>query len=149
MKHRVALQPNKHTRTWATIAATVKKERGSLEGLLRAAENDFLKLKSLVQGEHKRGFPYLSGPKIFNYWSFILSTYGKVPLVNRHYIDIAPDTHITQCSVRLGVLAPHEAEKLSREEISERWRSLLRGSGIDPIDMPSAALVLEPQRLYI
>lgn len=135
LKHRLALQSNKHVHTWRTIATTVKSNWGSLENLMRATDGDFLKLKQLVQSDFKKGFPYLSGPKIFNYWSFIISTYGGVHLKNRDQIEIAPDTHITQCSVKLTVITQDEAEKLSKEEISKRWRETLKGSGIDPIDM--------------
>lgn len=135
MKYKVALQPNKHINTWRVISKTVGEEWGSFENMLEAAREDFLELKQIVQGTLKKGFPYLSGPKIFNYWSFILSTYGGVRLKNRDQIDIAPDTHITQCSVRISVITPEEAERLSKEQISERWRQILQGSGIDPIDM--------------
>ncbi len=98
-------------------------------------QSDFLQLQQLIQHKHKKGFPYLSGPKIFNYWSLIISTYGKVDLKNREYISIAPDTHIIQASVKLGVISQLESEKLTREQIAERWRILLAGSGINPIDM--------------
>lgn len=135
MKYKVALQPNKHIKTWRTIAATIKEKWGSFRVFFEATHNDFLILKQLVNIDHKKGFPYLSGPKIFNYWSFIMSTYGKIALSNRDYIDIAPDTHITQCSVKLGVITDEEAAVLTKEAISERWRELLKGSGIDPIDM--------------
>lgn len=135
MKYKLALQPNKHVHTWRTIASTVYENWGSLKNMIEARGEDFLSLKQTLQVEHKKGFPYLSGPKIFNYWCFILSSYGGIHLKNREQIDIAPDTHITQCSVRLSVITPEEAEKLSREEISARWRELLSGSGIDPIDM--------------
>lgn len=135
MKYKIALQPNKHISTWRTISKTVSEQWGSFEKLIEAVHKDFLELKQMVQGTHKKGFPYLSGPKIFNYWSFILSTYGGVRLKNRDHIDIAPDTHITQCSVRISVITPEEAEKLSKDQISERWREILKDSGIDPIDM--------------
>ena len=108
---------------------------GTISNLLKSADYDFLKLKEIVQGKFKKGFPYLSGPKIFNYWSFIIQEYGKVTLKNSEYIDIAPDTHITKCSVLLGVITKEESESLSKEEISERWRTLLKGTGINPIDM--------------
>lgn len=137
MKYKVALQPNKHINTWRTIAQTIYREWGSFEKFIEATNRDFLNLKQLVRLEHKKGFPYLSGPKIFNYWSFIISTYGGVKLSNRDQIEIAPDTHITQCSVRLGVITPEEAITLTKDDISERWRVLLKGSGIDPIDMHS------------
>jgi hypothetical protein len=133
--HRLALQPNKHVATWRSIAKTVYDEWGSFEKLLEATEHDFLLLKEVVQGTHKKGFPYLSGPKIFNYWAFILTEYGLVPLKNREHIDIAPDTHVLQGSVRLGVITQKESETLAKEEVSARWRCVLAGSGIAPIDM--------------
>lgn len=135
LKYKLALQPNKHITTWKTISKTVNNNWGSLGSLFKSVDNDFLKLKELVQGKYKQGFPYLSGPKIFNYWSFIISTYGKIKLKNRHYIDIAPDTHITKCSILLGVITENEAQKMPKEDISIRWRTLLKDSGIDPIDM--------------
>lgn len=137
MKYKLALQPNKHINTWRTIAKTVESNWGTLDNLIKTANNDFVELKRIVQKDYKKGFPYLSGPKIFNYWSFILSTYGGVDLKNRDQIDIAPDTHITQCSVRLKVITEEESESMSKEKISERWREILKGSGIDPIDMHS------------
>lgn len=135
MKYKLALQPNKHISTWWTIAKTVTEKWGSFANFLNQAEGDFLKLKQMVTVDNKKGFPYLSGPKIFNYWSFIVSTYSGERLVNRDQIDIAPDTHITQCSVKLGVITTKEAEALTKEMISVRWRDLLVESGINPIDM--------------
>lgn len=135
MKHKVALQPNKHVNTWRTIAKTIFDNWVSFEKFFHAVDDDFLKLKQTLTVDHKKGFPYLSGPKILNYWAFIISTYGGVRLRNRDYIEIAPDTHITQCSVKLGVISAEESEILTKDAISLRWRELLRGSGIDPIDM--------------
>jgi hypothetical protein len=135
MKYKVALQPNKHINTWKRIAETIYKNWGSFENFINSTDKDFIKLKKLVQKEYKKDFPYLSGVKIFNYWSFILGEYGKIKLKNKEYIDIAPDTHITKCSVILEVITEKESETLSKEEISERWRDLLRDSDITPIDM--------------
>lgn len=135
MKYKLALQPNKHIGTWRTIARTIHEKWKSFEGFFTEVEGDFLKMRQLVNIDNKKGFPYLSGPKIFNYWSFIITTYGGVELSNREHIEIAPDTHITQCSVKLGVVSEVEAEALTKELISERWRNMLAGSGIDPIDM--------------
>lgn len=134
-KHKLALQPNKHIDTWQKISKTIFENWGSFSGLLKASDDDFLKLRENVQKEYKKGFPYLSGPKIFNYWSFILNSYCDAGLKNSNFIDIAPDTHITKCSVLLGVITETEADILSKEEISERWRSLLKNTGINPIDM--------------
>lgn len=137
MKYKVALQPNKHVNTWRTISKTINDEWGTFGGFLEATNGNFLNLRQLVRIDHKKGFPYLSGPKIFNYWSFIISTYGRINLSNRDCIEIAPDTHIIQCSVKLGVITKDEAVSLKKDEISERWRMILKDSGIDPIDMHS------------
>ncbi|MFA6136433.1 MAG: hypothetical protein WC705_03735 [Candidatus Paceibacterota bacterium] len=134
-KYKVALQPNKQVCTWRTIANTVYKNWGSFTKLFETTDDNFLTLKQIVNIDHKKGFPYLSGPKIFNYWAFIVSNYGGVKLLNRDCIEIAPDTHITQCSVKLGIISQKEADTLTKDEISLRWRELLKGSGIDPIDM--------------
>ena len=134
LKHKIALQPNKHLETWRKLAETFN-EWGSMSNFLQAQENDFLKIRKIMQETNKKEFPYLSGPKIFNYWSFILQEYGKVKLKNAEYIDIAPDTHVTKASEILGVINKQEAETLSKEKISQRWRELLKGTEINPIDM--------------
>ncbi|MEK6927643.1 MAG: hypothetical protein AABX11_04380 [Nanoarchaeota archaeon] len=135
IKYKLALQPNKHILTWQTISRTVFTNFGSFTNLIKKSENDYLKLKQIIQSDYKKGFPYISGPKIFNYWSFILKDYGKINLSNTEFIEIAPDTHVTQCSVILGVISKEESESLSKEQISEKWRLALNGSGINPIDM--------------
>ena len=135
MKYKLALQPNKHISTWRSISKTIEREWGSFEKFTDSIDNDFLKLKQTVQIDYKKGFPYLSGPKIFNYWSFILSTYGNIKLKNKDAIDIAPDTHITQCSVKLGIITDKDVETMTKEKLSQLWRQTLKGSGIDPIDM--------------
>lgn|SRR3989344_5395844 len=71
-KYKLALQPNKQTSTWRTIVKTVYYHFGSFENLMKKCDNDYLKLRKTIQLDYKKGFPYLSGPKIFNYWSFIL-----------------------------------------------------------------------------
>lgn len=135
LKYKLALRPNKHINIWQTISNTVYKNWGSLSNLIDYFEEDFLKIKSIIQNSHKKGFPYISGVKIFNYWSFILKIYGGVGLKNSQYIDIAPDTHITKCSVLLNIITEKEASSLAKEEISMRWRTILDGSDINPIDM--------------
>jgi hypothetical protein len=137
LKHKVALQPNKHTYTWQTIATTVDREWGSIEKMLDAADYDFLKLQNLIQKEHKKSFPYLSGPKIFHYWSYILGEYCDIILKNKDFIEIAPDTHVIKCSIILGVLDEQEALTMTKDAISARWREILKDSELSPIDMHS------------
>lgn len=135
LKYKLALQPNRHIATWRTITRTVNDNWGSFTKLFDLVRGDFLTLKRIINSEHKKGFPYLSGPKIFNYWSFIISTYGGVELSNRRLIEVAPDTHVTKCSIKLGIITEQEAHFLSKDEISKRWREALMGSNIHPIDM--------------
>ncbi len=135
LKYSLALQPNKHINTWMQISKTIRTEFGSFEKLILESQNDFLKLREIVQKDFKKGFPYLSGPKIFNYWAFIIQEYGGARLKNSEFIEIAPDTHITQCSIKLGVITKTESEKITKEEISQKWREALKDSGITPIEM--------------
>jgi hypothetical protein len=135
VRYKLALQPNKQQIPEGRLRGTVEENFGSFEDMIAACESDYLKLRKVVQSDLKKGFPYLSGPKIFNYWSFILCEYGGVALKNKRFIEIAPDTHVTQCSVLLGVISKEESEGFSREKISERWREVLKGSGINPIEM--------------
>lgn len=135
LRYRLALQPNKHINTWCRLADTFYNNWGSIKNFFDSTDRDYLSIKQIIQHDMKKNFPYLSGPKIFNYWSFIISTYGGANLKNMEHIEIAPDTHITKCSVRLGVISEDEAHKLSKEQISERWRIVLHGSGITPIEM--------------
>ncbi len=136
-KYRVAIQPNKQTHTWKTICETVATNFGSFSNLIATTGNDFTTLRQIVQDHHKKGFPYLCGPKIFNYWSFILKEYANVPLKNPELIEIAPDTHVIKCSITLGIITEKEAKSISKEKISEKWRNTLAGSGINPIDLHS------------
>lgn len=135
LRYKMAMQPTRHTQNWHTIAQTVVTNWGSITGLLQAVDYDFLKLRKVVQGSHKAGFPYLSGPKLFNYWCYILVAKCGVPLKNREHIDIAVDTHVAQSSVVLGVITQDEAAKLTREAIAERWRGLLHGTELAPVDL--------------
>jgi hypothetical protein len=105
--------------------------------MLVSVDYDFLKLQQAIQITHKKGFPYLSGPKIFHYWSYILGEYCNVKLKNREYIQIAPDTHVIQCSILLGVLTKEETLRMKRDDVSVRWREVLEGTNLSPIDMHS------------
>lgn len=137
MRYKLALQSNKHINTWSRISKIIFIKWGSIDNMLSSVDYDFLKLQDLVQNKYKKDFPYLSGPKIFHYWCYILGEYCDIKLKNREYIQIAPDTHVIKCSVILGVINELEAKTMKTDEISERWREILKGSGLSPIDMHS------------
>ena len=86
LRYKLALQPNKHIDTWKRISTTIYENWESISGLIAESDNDYLKLRDIVQKKYKKGFPYLSGPKIFNYWSYILTQYCDVELKNRNPI---------------------------------------------------------------
>lgn len=137
LKYKIALQPNKHIQTWQRIAKTVDNNWWTLWGLFEAVDYDFLKLRETIQYKYKSWFPYLSWPKIFNYRSFIIQTYWNIKLKNSEFIDIAPDTHVTKCSVKLWVITSEEANILTKDQISQKWREILSWTWIISIDMHS------------
>lgn len=128
VKHRLALQPNKHTLIWTTIGQTLHDYyEDNPRNIIDEAEGDAGKLIRLLQ-THRKRFPYLSGPKLSNYWPFILSHYTDAQFKNSQEISIIPDTHVLQSSVQLG-LTPATATPLQVELV---WKELLKDSGIDP-----------------
>jgi hypothetical protein len=140
LKYKLALQPNKHIDTWVRLCrAFVELGGGSVRNILRAQGSDIVKIKAVIQSEHKKDFPYLSGQKICNYWLHVLSMYTDFEPVNRGQISVAADTHVIQASVRLGVVpAEITAKNDVRERVAEAWQALLDGTGILPIDIHTA-----------
>jgi hypothetical protein len=134
--HKVALQPNKHTEIWGKIAQALVQNGGTLH-LITRHDSSIANLKEYVQKTHKRDFPYLSGPKIFNYWLYVMETYCSVQWTDREEITIAPDTHILQASVRLGIVPESvlDGSAKSRELVAQTWKDLLHGSKLAPIDV--------------
>lgn len=129
LKHKLALQPNKHVLIWTTIAKAFHDYyQDDPRKLIEEAHSDASELIPLLQVTHRKRFPYLSGPKLSNYWPYILSHYTNVQFKNAHAISIIPDTHVLQSSVQLG-LTLAEATPL---QVELAWRELLKDSGIDP-----------------
>lgn len=128
IKHKLALQPNKHILIWTTIAKTFHDYyHDDPRQLIAEAHSDAGELIRLLQTTHRKRFPYLSGPKLSNYWPYILSHFTDVQFNNTHEISIIPDTHVLQSSIRLGITAAG-ASSLQTELA---WRELLEGSGIN------------------
>ncbi len=133
-RYGLAAQRNRHTEIWIAISHTLHDEYDSdPRKLLSTVDFDMIRLLDLLR-EKKQRFPYLSGPKLSNYWPYILSRFTDVQLKNTHLISIIPDTHVIQSSVRLGLVS-----KAATPEIVEAaWRDLLKESGITPSEMHSA-----------
>ncbi|MBI4032528.1 hypothetical protein HY374_02380 [Candidatus Berkelbacteria bacterium] len=128
-KHKLALQPNKHTTIWRTIALTLHEfYSDDPREFLKSVRFDIPTLISHLQIKHRRRFPYLSGPKLSNYWPYILSQYTDAQFANVQALSIIPDTHVIQSSIRLG-LVPANATSRDVEQV---WRELLKGTDITP-----------------
>ena len=131
-KHKLSLQRNKHTDIWIAISKTLHESfSDDPRKLLSAGNFDVVKVLQLIQKDRKKDFTHLSGPKMSNYWLYILSQYTDVKLSNMHEISIIPDTHVMQCSVKLGVAN----EKMAAVEIAQAWKSILKDSEITPVKM--------------
>jgi hypothetical protein len=137
---RVALQPNKHVDIWRTISSELLQfHDGSVLNLISSCRSSVALLSEHVQGTRKKAFPYLSGPKIFNYWLYVLEQYCSIDFPDRDLISVAPDTHVLKASVRLGLMTDDEAAASNaRDTAATRWREFLAPVGKSPIDVHSA-----------
>ncbi len=132
LKHGLGLQKNKHADIWIAISKTLHDfYKDDPRKLLQNAQRDVVKILQLVQKDKKEYFTHLRGPKLANYWLYILSRYTDVTLKNMGEISIIPDTHVLQSSVELGV----SDKKSSAWEVAENWKKLLSGSNITPVQM--------------
>lgn len=136
-KYRLALQPNNHCKIWRTLCGSIcELFSGDIRQLFVLTGNDVPSLLQFVQRDNKASFPYLAGPKICNYWLYVMSRYTDVRLVGREALNVAPDTHVVQASVKLGLI---DAKTASGHDghlvIARAWSSALQGTGIAPIDL--------------
>ncbi len=137
--HRVGLQPNRHPEIWQRVAKGIveSSEQGNVQGLIESVQFDISTLKEIMQVTRKSDFPYLSGPKIFNYWLYVLESYTKVIWKSRELINIAPDTHIIKATVKLGLCSENVllGGVNDRLIVASAWEKALVGSGLAPIDV--------------
>ncbi|MCP2034849.1 hypothetical protein L1279_001836 [Planomicrobium sp. HSC-17F08] len=137
--HRVGLQPNRHPEIWQRVAKGIvnSSEKGNVLGLIESVQSDIAPLKNIIQGTRKTEFPYLSGPKIFNYWLYVLEGYTNVSWKSRELITIAPDTHILKATVELGLCSKEvlNGGADDRQTVADAWEAALAGSGLAPIDV--------------
>lgn len=136
MKYKVALQKNKQPIIWKTICETIEKEyAGDIRNLFIYNEFSVEKVKGYINNNKKK-FPYLGGNKICNYWLYVIEQYTDIKFIDRENITVAPDTHVIQSSVKLGIISEEEAA-LSNVQIlvAERWRQLLKETDLIPIDV--------------
>lgn len=142
LRYKIALQPNKHPEIWKKVATAIacSSNQKDTQGFIELADYDVLKLKQIMQKERKKEFPYLSGPKIFNYWLYVLECYMDIKWKSREYITIAPDTHVLKATVQLGLCDESilEGKANDREKVATAWRTALEGHSLAPIDIHTA-----------
>ena len=132
LKHKLALQPNKHTDIWMTVSKAFHDHfDDDPRELLKAGNNDVVGIHQVIQIDKRKQFPYISGPKMANYWLYILSHYTDAKFKNMQEISIIPDTHVLQCSIKLGLTD----EKMTSLKVADVWKKLLTGSPISPVEM--------------
>ena len=132
LHYRVALQPNRHPVIWARNAAgLVRHAGGSVRALFEQAGWDLAAVRAFLQA-HKADFPYLCGPKLANYWLYVMSSYMDWPLVGRASLSVAPDRHVIAAAVELGLVAAAEA---TPGRVAGRWAAMADRAGMSPIDL--------------
>lgn len=139
LKHKVALQPNKHVENWRRVSGgIVKFGSGDMRKILASSNFDIGSIREFIQS-NKVDFPYLAGIKICNYWLYVLLQYTSFPLSRREALNIAPDTHVVNASLRLGVISEQEhSTPDAPRKCADAWSELLSGTDLLPIDMHTA-----------
>ena len=133
LKHKLSLQLNKHTHIWTTICATLNQFfDNDPRQLLKTGGSDAVGIIKLVQQDKREYFTHLRGPKMTNYWLYILSQYTDMKLSNMQEISIIPDTHVLQCSIRLGI----STKTMSAIQVAQKWKELLGKGSLTPVQMP-------------
>lgn len=139
-KYKVALQNQKQTKIWLTLCNTlVELFDGDIRNLFKQLDYDVDKIRSFIQKDNKRKFPYLSGTKICNYWLYVMFQYTNAKYKNIENLTVAPDTHVIKATHRLGLINDNE---LNRSDVQliviERWNDLFKGTKYKPIDIHTA-----------
>ena len=136
VKYKVALQPNKQPEIWKVLCTTFTQEfDGDVRIFFKRMNYEVRQIQSYIQQDKKK-FPYLGGNKISNYWLYVMEQYTDAAFKDRENITVAPDTHVIQASVRLGVITDEESSLSNVQEIvTARWKELLKETEYVPIDI--------------
>ena len=135
IKHKLALQTNKHPMIWRRINETFYNYyNNDPRKVLSECNYDVVEVIDTVQKKKKNIFPYLGGVKLSNYWLFILNSFTDVEFNNLNEISIIPDTHIIKSTIHLGLAK----EGVKPDEVERIWRKVLKEVQLPPTDMHSA-----------
>ena len=136
VEYKVALQPNKQPVIWKTLCSTfAEKCNGDIRCFFSDMDYTVIKIKEYIRN-NKKLFPYLGGNKICNYWLYVMEQYTDAEFNDREYITVAPDTHVIQASIKLGVITAEEAACSDVQlKLAQRWFDLLKDTEYRPIDV--------------
>lgn len=139
-KYKVALQKQKQTEIWLTLCQTfLELFDGDIRVLFKRLDHDVDKIRSFIQTDNKKKFPYLSGTKICNYWLYVIWQYTDAEYKNIENLTVAPDTHVIKSTHRLGLIDDEELNRSDVQQIViERWNDLFKGTKYKPIDIHTA-----------
>lgn len=137
LKYKVALQPNKHTATWRTLCLTINTHfEGDIRNLFIDCDWNIPNILNYVQKRYKKDFPYLCGPKICNYWLYVISNYTAAKLSGKEELSIAPDTHVIQATARFGLIEEkHMNETNIQLLVNKIWKNILSETELSLIDL--------------
>ena len=136
IEYKVALQPNKQPVIWKTLCSTfAEKFNGDIRCFFSDMDYKVVKIKEYIRN-NKKLFPYLGGNKICNYWLYVMEQYTDAEFDDREFITVAPDTHVIQASIKLGVITAEEASGSDVQlKLAKRWFDLLKDTEYRPIDV--------------
>ena len=137
IKYKIALQKQKQTEIWLSLCKTfVELYDGDIRKLFDSLDNDVDKIRTFIQKENKKKFPYLSGTKICNYWLYVIYQYTDRKYKNIEHLTVAPDTHVIQATHKLGLISDEELNKNDVQFIVvDRWNELFKETKYKPIDI--------------
>ncbi len=136
-KYKIALQKQKQTEIWLKLCETfVKRFDGDIRKLFDENDNDIEKIKSYIQLENKKAFPYISGVKICNYWLYVIHQYTDRNFNNLEALTVAPDTHVCKASLQLGLITEDEYDSPNVQQVvTKAWKELFKDTEYKPIDI--------------
>jgi hypothetical protein len=134
IKHKLALQKNKHPLIWFTLSKTLfDYYKSDPRELMKENNYSVENIVHVLQVKKKKLFPYMGGLKLSNYVLAILSWFTDLKLEDMHNLSIIPDTRVAQATVKLGILEGNPKP----QQIVDAWRPLLKEMDIPPHEMHS------------
>ncbi len=135
VKHKLALKTTKDPDAWRRLSLTfAEKYDADPRKLAEEADFSIARMIEIVQKERKADFPYIGGPKLSNYWLFILSRFTDITFTDPYELSIIPDVHVIRASKLLGLVG----ENAKPKDVDLAWRPLLKAMGIKPEVIHSA-----------